>query len=475
MKPTKMKTGARRMSNSTARQVMTEAISQTGVTESPANSNRTKYGKAFGSNGVPWCSIFEWWCGNEAPGSNPIPHNFNAAYCQDDVVGKKGGTWIMKKTASNDTKKAGLSKVKYGDVIDFDFGKNNLTRQHTGFAIGRSGEYYITIEGNTSTTEKGSQSNGGCVAIRRRHYKEVCSIARPKYGKEPAYTLPGACPVDAPKLPARGYFKKGDSGANVGRLQKCLNWATGSGLAVDKQFGNMSLAAIIWFQVKNGLTPDGQFGKASLKALNKMINAAKASGAVTRSLGAAVTTKATSAATTGSTAKSTAKTKREKLKAKAKAIAWPYGTSSKKRGYPNGKPTAAYKKALNQAYPNRSSWGKQTRAGASCDVAVGATVRASGVDKKFPRGLDEIMPYLKTKRGKKIWKKVKLKKKTQLKLGDITYQIKKSGAGHVTIVTSETRLMNAHYYGKSYPVIEKISSKIWNPSACKKSYIIRPR
>lgn len=265
------------MSNATARDVMRYAIKQYGYTESPAGSNKTKFGKEFGLNGQPWCFIFEWACGENAKGTNPFPHNANAAYGQDEIVSKKGGKWVMKKTSSNATKKAGLSKVKFGDCIDFDFGKNNLYRQHTALAIGVSGEYYICIEGNTSTTDKGSQSNGGCVAIRKRHYKQVCSIARPKYGTSKKYAPTTSFLGTIPSLPKKGYIARKDSGTQVQRLQAALNWADGSGLTVDGEFGNNTLAAVILFQVANGLTPDGEFGKKSMEKLKIIIASCKTS------------------------------------------------------------------------------------------------------------------------------------------------------------------------------------------------------
>ena len=75
----------------------------------------------------------------------------------------------------------------------------------------------------------------------------------------------------------------------------------------------------------------------------------------------------------------------EKIVAKAKEFA--YATNTKEANYPSGKPKAAYKAGLNKAYPNRSSWGKAPKAGASCDVFVGTVVRCAGVDSNFPRGL----------------------------------------------------------------------------------------
>lgn len=168
------------------------------------------------------------------------------------------------------------------------------------------------------------------------------------------------------------------------------------------------------------------------------------------------------------------KTKNQRLYETAKACAYPMGTGGKKN-YPSGHPKKAYRKALNKAYPNRSSWGSQTRAGASCDVFVGTVARASGVDKRYPRGLDEQLSYRHTEHFKKHWKILKNPKRKQLKPGDITVQIFLSGAGHTTVYLGDNKVANAHYYGRTYPVIEKYSNKVRSASNTRQFYVYRPK
>lgn len=67
-----------------------------------------------------------------------------------------------------------------------------------------------------------------------------------------------------PTLPKRGYFIKGDSGKNVEYLQKFLNWAIGTKLAIDGKLGPLTVAAVETFQEKYDLKVDGKFGKKSL-------------------------------------------------------------------------------------------------------------------------------------------------------------------------------------------------------------------
>lgn len=73
-----------------------------------------------------------------------------------------------------------------------------------------------------------------------------------------------------PKLPLRGYFKRGDKGTQVKYLQRFLRWATGRSLAVDGIIGEKTINAVLDFQSFNGLAEDGLFGKASLAKAKKM-------------------------------------------------------------------------------------------------------------------------------------------------------------------------------------------------------------
>lgn len=456
----------RKMPRSTAKAVMRLAVLQKGYTESPAGSNRTKFGKLIGADGQPWCAAFEYWCGAKASGDNPIGASASAAYIQEATVAK-GGSWIMRKTGSWSAREAGQAKARLGDIVSFDFGRGNCYRQHTAFVIGRSGSNYICIEGNTSPTDRGSQSNGGCVAIRKRKYTDVCSIVRPKYGKQAKHKINTPYKGEIPTLPGRGLFKNKDKGSRVKALQNALNWASGAGVEVDGAFGNETLFGVIWFQTFYGLTPDGQFGPTSLKKLKSLISKHKASGTL-EIIGKV------EAPSDKSTAKKK-KTKLERIVAECKRCAWKYGTPRSVMGYPNGRPKPRYKKVLNKAIPHRSGWRRQTRLGASCDVAVAAIMRFLKIDKKLPRGCDDILDYMKTDRAKKLWKSVKSLKRKDWPAGAMIYQKKKSGAQHISIYLGGNRLYNAHYGKRTYPVIQKASKILWSKRQCKVFKVWIPR
>lgn len=74
-----------------------------------------------------------------------------------------------------------------------------------------------------------------------------------------------------PKLPERGWFKKGDNGEEVKKLQKALNWANGgtikAPLKVDGIIGDLTVSAVSFFEEIHHLTIDGHFGSKCLATL----------------------------------------------------------------------------------------------------------------------------------------------------------------------------------------------------------------
>ena len=162
----------------------------------------------------------------------------------------------------------------------------------------------------------------------------------------------------------------------------------------------------------------------------------------------------------------------EAIIAKAAECAWPYGTSKSKYKYPSGNRTDAYTSALKEAYGSRGSWGAQTKAGASCDVFVGTVVRASGYDTEFPRGLDGIEGHISQNRDK--WDVLDAPDESELRPGDVVFQIYKGGGGHVMIYLGDGKVANAHYNGKSYGVIQDYSSQAHSKGGCKTFKAYRP-
>lgn len=130
------------------------ALTQVGYRE--GSNNYTKYGKWYGSPNSPWCGMFVSWCAKQAG----VP------------------TSILKKTGIANPKNFGLSyksgssyTPKKGDL----FFKKSFT--HVGFVYYTEGDYFYTIEGNTST----SGSEGHSVMIRKRKISDFY-FSSPKYG-----------------------------------------------------------------------------------------------------------------------------------------------------------------------------------------------------------------------------------------------------------------------------------------------------
>ena len=122
----------------------------------------------------------------------------------------------------------------------------------------------------------------------------------------------------------------------------------------------------------------------------------------------------------------------------AVCLAWPLGTKDSKKLYHGGKPTEAFKIAIDKVFPKRD-WARQTNAGASCDVGAATVVRYSGVDKSFPRGLDEQFA-LASKGDSKKWNVIRTTSKSALKPGDVVLK-----SGHVWIYVEDQN-------GKKYRV-----------------------
>ena len=151
-------------------------------------------------------------------------------------------------------------------------------------------------------------------------------------------------------------------------------------------------------------------------------------------------------------------TKTEEVNKIAKcANEFAYSTNTSKANYPKGSPKAVYKEALAKAYPNHNKWGTAPSKGASCDVFVGTCVRNSGIDKNFPRGLDEQIDYL--PKSKKF-KEVKVTTKT-VKDGDIIVYAKSGGGAHICIAYGG-KIKEAgyqHYYPKTTNYLKQRLSK----------------
>lgn len=160
------------------RAVVEQAYKCVGVKESPAGSNRgphpisTCQKHILGYDGVAWCGCFAGWLIEVFAGVDAI--GSRVAYCpyieEDGRLGRNG----MKG-------KVPFDEGEPGDLAVFDW-TDDGTEDHVEVIVkNKGGGAYETVGGNTSFEgASGSQSDGGCVAIRQRHSRDFV-IVRPAY------------------------------------------------------------------------------------------------------------------------------------------------------------------------------------------------------------------------------------------------------------------------------------------------------
>lgn len=150
----------------TANELLAIARKELGNTESPAGSNRTKYGLWYGWNGVPWCMIFVMWCFAQVGVKLPL----RTASCGQLMnAAKAAGCWVT-------------TGFLPGDVVIYDFPGGAAT-DHCGIVEMELPDYGVqAVEGNTS--QSGSQSNGGMVCRKNRPSKYIVGAVRPAYDPE---------------------------------------------------------------------------------------------------------------------------------------------------------------------------------------------------------------------------------------------------------------------------------------------------
>lgn len=139
------------------RRALDIARRELGSTESPAGSNRTKYGKWLGLDGQPWCMSFVQWCFDQA--GAPLP-------CRTGSCSA-----LLRWYRANQPERVAQDPMP-GDIVIYRFG-------HTGIVESASGSDVTAIEGNTSPGQGGSQDNGGGVFRRTRKRSLAEAYIRP--------------------------------------------------------------------------------------------------------------------------------------------------------------------------------------------------------------------------------------------------------------------------------------------------------
>jgi len=136
-----------------------------GVYEVPPGSNKTKYGKWFGADGVPWCSEFVVWVYYQVFGGPALIYNLHTYYSGD-----------IKEAAQRVGALIPIGQALPGDIVIFDWGDGGIT-DHIGFV-----EFH-TPGSTTVYTIEGNTENIVARRVRTQGPKCVMWFVRPAYSK----------------------------------------------------------------------------------------------------------------------------------------------------------------------------------------------------------------------------------------------------------------------------------------------------
>lgn len=144
-----------------------------GYTET--GNNDTQFGKWYGLNNQPWCAMAASKIFYEAgrilevaPKSKPK----GFASCDE---------WL--KYLSKNNQLVPVGQAQKDDLIFYQFDEDAMP-DHVGIVKGHNTtlKFMYVYEGNTSSGKKGSQSNGDGFYLKKRDYKTIMAVARPKKG-----------------------------------------------------------------------------------------------------------------------------------------------------------------------------------------------------------------------------------------------------------------------------------------------------
>lgn len=142
-----------------------------GYTE--GRNNDTKFGKWYGLNFNPWCAMFVSWVFYKAGDVKLVAASSRKGFASCEA----GLRWFAKNGRLRP-----IGKAVAGDIAFFQF-DDDADADHVGIVLknNKRRKSLTCYEGNTSSGQRGSQSNGDGVYLRTRPYSAVISVARPKW------------------------------------------------------------------------------------------------------------------------------------------------------------------------------------------------------------------------------------------------------------------------------------------------------
>lgn len=164
------------------------ALSLVGTVEHPAGSNRGEQVDAFQARfhmrAQPWCGAFVGYCAELGGGGDVSDRIVYTPYIYQDAVAHKNGLYRVIWTRASGWQIPGQNYAPVFSLVLFDFGNTAKGIQHVAALRERwTGGDLLTVEGNTSFGNAGSQDNGGAVARRERSPSLVHSVVSIEWPK----------------------------------------------------------------------------------------------------------------------------------------------------------------------------------------------------------------------------------------------------------------------------------------------------
>jgi CHAP domain len=146
------------MSASPGQRALAEALRHVGVRESPPGSNRTMFGRWFGTDGVPWCAIFASYCFDVGAGV-VLCRGWHGA-----GVGTRGVAYVPTLAAWLKATGRAVAEPLPGDIVVFDW--DGGVPDHAGIVIRKlAGNRIATVEGNSGDQVQRQARTFGQVAL----------------------------------------------------------------------------------------------------------------------------------------------------------------------------------------------------------------------------------------------------------------------------------------------------------------------
>ncbi len=232
--------------------IIDTAATENGTTESPPNSNKTKYGKWYGLDGVKWCAIFMSYVYNKAGHHLERIDTFNGYQsCQSGYNFWKRNNCIVR-------------EPQPGDIVLYDWGGDGIC-DHTGIFVKWMDAGKTILQAWEGNTEKGNDSDGGKVMLRERRRSAVRAFVTPKVLNEPVNNIPDDT------------LQKGDSGSDVTVMQRLL-FDLDFDVKVDGIFGEGTVEAVKKFQQKHSLPVTGTVSPEVLGVMQEEASLPKVPG-----------------------------------------------------------------------------------------------------------------------------------------------------------------------------------------------------